>query len=60
MIGINLPCGPPLEYGGGAGVAPPTASMHYGGAVQPSGALVIALLATDENRDGIDFTAPRQ
>jgi len=34
--------------------------MHYGGAVQPSGALVIALLATDENRDGIDFTAPRQ
>jgi hypothetical protein len=34
--------------------------MHYGGAVGPSGALVITLLATEEDRDGIDFTAPRQ
>lgn len=61
VVGINLPGAPPWQdgSGGGPGVAPKTASMYYGGAMQRSGALVITL-AADEKRDDFDFIAPPQ
>jgi len=59
VVGINLPGAPAWKVGGGAGVAPPSASLYYGGAAQRSGALVVKL-APDEKRDDLDFIVPLQ
>jgi hypothetical protein len=58
VIGINLPDAPAWEYGGGAGVPPPPASLYYPGVLNRSNALVVGL-AADEKRDDIDFVVPQ-
>ena len=59
VIGINLPGAPAWKSGAdGIGVAPPTASLYYSGALNRSAALVIKL-ADDEKRDDIDFIVPQ-
>lgn len=58
-VGIHLLQDPPWNGGGGAGVPPPSASLFYPGVPLRSEAEIITL-ATDENREGIDFTVSRQ
>ena len=61
VAAINLPGAPKWENagGGGADVAPKTASLYYPGMQKRSKALVINL-ETDEKRDDINFIVPRE
>jgi hypothetical protein len=62
VVGINLPGGPAWKYGGCGGACQdeiPSASLYYPGMQNRSDALVISL-ATDEERDDIDFTVSAQ
>jgi hypothetical protein len=61
VVGLNFPVSPDWFNGGGAGagVKIPPASTFYPGVSNRSDARVIAL-ATDEKRDNINFTIPKQ
>ncbi len=62
VVGISLPGDSPWKTGGCAGACLneiPPVSFYYPGMLGRSNALVIDL-ATDEKRDGLDFTLPPQ